>query len=200
MLHSSNINPTSLFLIGKFIFLFFSRRMKADIFKVILSYKKVLLYSTMYLQTVVFVWFQILCNFWKKFTGCILTKKKSCYYHGRWKVHDYFSFLLCKSSIWFTEKDIFKTIIYSFNTSKCVANYVISFEVVGWFHSSKDFEAMKAGKLAIRPWLSCPYIENALVDFPSSVAATDVFVFLDLQCQMTIIVVVVSMHETCCQW
>ena len=28
------------------------------------------------------------------------------------------------------------------------------------FHGSKDFEAMKAGKLAIWPWLSCRYTEN----------------------------------------
>ena len=38
-----------------------------------------------------------------------------------------------------------------------------------WFHRSKDFEDLKAGKSAIRPWLSCPYNENALVDLPSSV-------------------------------
>ena len=37
---------------------------------------------------------------------------------------------------------------------------------------SKDFEAMKAGKLAIWPWLSCPYNENTLVDLPSSVDLT----------------------------
>ena len=34
---------------------------------------------------------------------------------------------------------------------------------------SNDFEAMKAGKLAIRPWLICEYNENTLVDLPSSV-------------------------------
>ena len=28
--------------------------------------------------------------------------------HGRLKVHDYFSLLLCKSSLWFTEQHIFK--------------------------------------------------------------------------------------------
>ena len=32
--------------------------------------------------------------------------------HGRRKVHDYFLLLHCKSSIWFTEKHIFKIIIY----------------------------------------------------------------------------------------
>ena len=36
-----------------------------------------------------------------------------------------------------------------------------------WFHRSKDFEAIKAGKLAIRPWLSCQYTENTLMDEPS---------------------------------
>ena len=49
--------------------------------------------------------------------------------HRRQKVHDYFLLLLCKSSIWFTEKHIFKIIIYFFNTSKCATNYVISFDV-----------------------------------------------------------------------
>ena len=34
-----------------------------------------------------------------------------------------------------------------------------------WLHSSKAFEAMKAGKLAIWPWLSCQYNKNMLVDF-----------------------------------
>ena len=42
-----------------------------------------------------------------------------------WGVYDYFLLLLCKSSIWFTEKQIFKILIYFFNTLKCVANYVI---------------------------------------------------------------------------
>ena len=37
---------------------------------------------------------------------------------------------------------------------------------------SKDFEAMKTGKLAIRPWLSCQYKENTLVDLLSSVLAS----------------------------
>ena len=41
---------------------------------------------------------------------------------------------------------------------------------IWWFHRSKDFEAMKAEKLAIRPWLSCPYSENTLMDLPASVA------------------------------
>ena len=51
-----------------------------------------------------------------------------------------------------------------FNTSK------YSFEVYdAWFHRSKDFEAIKAGKSAIRPWLVCQYNESTLVDLPSSV-------------------------------
>ena len=40
----------------------------------------------------------------------------------------YFLLLLYKSSIWFTDKQIFKIIIY-FNALKCAANYVIYFEV-----------------------------------------------------------------------
>ena len=43
----------------------------------------------------------------------------------------------------------FLLISYIFDTSKCDTNYIISFEV--WFHRSKDFEAMKAGKSAIWP-------------------------------------------------
>ena len=35
---------------------------------------------------------------------------------------------------------------------------------------SKDFEAMKAGKLAIRHWLVCQYNKHTLADLPSSVA------------------------------
>ena len=79
-----------------------------------------------------------------------------------------FYYYSVKSSIWFTDKHIFKIIIYFFNTSKCAANYIISFEA--YDDRSKDFEAMKAGKLAIRPWLICQYNENTLVDLPSSVA------------------------------
>ena len=56
---------------------------------------------------------------------------------GRQKVHDYFLLLLCKSSIWFTEKQIFKIIIYSFNTPKCAANYVILFKVYDGFVGRK---------------------------------------------------------------
>ena len=58
-------------------------------------------------------------------------------YHGRRKVHDYFLLVLCKSSIWFTEKHIFKTIIYFFNTSKGATNYVFSFEVYHGFIDQK---------------------------------------------------------------
>ena len=50
--------------------------------------------------------------------------------------------------------------------------YVISFEVYDGFsrfHRSKDFEARKAGKSAIWPWLSCPYNKHRLMDLPSSV-------------------------------
>ena len=43
------------------------------------------------------------------------------------------------------------------------------YHLIKWFHGSKDFAGMKAGKLAIRPWLSCTYNENTLADLPSSV-------------------------------
>ena len=36
-------------------------------------------------------------------------------------------------------------------------------------YRSKDFEAMKAEKLAIQPRLSCQYSENKLMGLPSSV-------------------------------
>ena len=37
------------------------------------------------------------------------------------------------------------------------------------FHlRSKDFQAMKAGKLDIWPWLVCQYNKNILMDLPSS--------------------------------
>ena len=57
--------------------------------------------------------------------------------HGRRNVHDNFLLLFCKSSIWFTEKHIFKIIIYFFNTSKFAANYVLSFEVYDGFIGQK---------------------------------------------------------------
>ena len=57
--------------------------------------------------------------------------------HGPRKVHDYFLLLLYKSSIWFTEQHIFKTIIYFFITSKCATNYVVSFEVYDAFIGQK---------------------------------------------------------------
>ena len=40
---------------------------------------------------------------------------------------------------------------------------------IWWFPRSNYFEAMKAGKLAIQPWLSCPYNKHTLVDLPSFV-------------------------------
>jgi hypothetical protein len=70
----------------------------------------------------------------------------------------------------FTEKHIFKINIYFFSTSKRSANYVISFEVYDDFIGQKILKLwMKAGKLAIWPWLSCPYKKHMLVDLPSSV-------------------------------
>ena len=37
---------------------------------------------------------------------------------------------------------------------------------------------MKARKLAIRPWLSCQYTENTLMDLPSSVGKYILFMWL----------------------
>ena len=113
-------------------------------------------------------------------------------HNGRRKVHDYFSLLLCKSSIWFTEKHIFKIILcIFFNTLKCATNYVISFKVHDGFI---DFEAMKAGKLAIWPWLSCQYNENTLMDLLSSVSTHEKC------CQMLEILFLVFRHSKNISW
>ena len=50
-----------------------------------------------------------------------------------------------------------------------------------WFHRSKDFKAMKAGKLAIWPRLSCPYSEITIMDLPSSVVSKMSFCYIFLQ-------------------
>ena len=42
-----------------------------------------------------------------------------------------------QSGLHFTEKHIFKIIIYFFNTSKCAVNYVILFEVYDGFIGQK---------------------------------------------------------------
>ena len=59
-----------------------------------------------------------------------------------------------------------------FNTSECATNYVISFEVYDSFIGLKIFEVMKAGKLAVWPWLVGRYNENTLLDLPSPVDQT----------------------------
>ena len=56
---------------------------------------------------------------------------------------------------------------------------------IWWFHRSKDFEAMKAGKLAIWPWMICLYNENTLVDLPSSVMAPAKSLFSDRNRMLT---------------
>ena len=98
--------------------------------------------------------------------------------HGRRKVHDYFLLLLCKSSIWFTEKRIFKIIIYFFNMYIKMCRKLCHLIWGTWcFHRSKYFEAMEAGKLAVWPWLSCQYTKNTLMNLPSSMVtnySTDV--------------------------
>ena len=63
--------------------------------------------------------------------------------------YDYFFLLLGKSSIWFIEKHISKL--------TCAPNYV---------NQLKDFEAKKARKSAIWPWLSWQYTDNMLMDGP----------------------------------
>ena len=40
---------------------------------------------------------------------------------------------------------------------------------------------MKAGKSAIRPWMSCPYNDNTLLDLPSSVVLRKKGFLLDLK-------------------
>ena len=70
---------------------------------------------------------------------------------GRSMTSDYFLLLLCKSSIWFTEKQILKIVICFFNTSKCATIYVISLEVYGGFIGQKilNYEGRKVGHLAL---------------------------------------------------
>ena len=68
------------------------------------------------------------------------SQNSNCFNHGRRKVHDYLLLLVWKSLIWFTEQHIFKVIIYLFNTSKCAANYVISFEVHDDFIGQKTLK------------------------------------------------------------
>ena len=70
------------------------------------------------------------------------------------KVHDYFLLLLCKSSIWFTEQHIFKIIAYFFNTSKCAADYVISFDVYHGFIGQKILKLWRQESWPFGPgWL-----------------------------------------------
>ena len=89
--------------------------------------------------------------------------------HGRREVHDYFLLLLCRSSIWFTEIHIFKELSYIFWYIKTCRKLCHLIWGIWWFHRSKYFEVMKAGKSAIRPWLSWQYTENTLIALPSSV-------------------------------
>ena len=81
------------------------------------------------------------------------------------------------------QRNTFSKLSYIFfNTSKCATDYVISFEVlIWWFHRSKDFEAIKSVKLAIRPWLSCRYNKNTLVDLLSFVRFKGIFLYMDFQ-------------------
>ena len=64
------------------------------------------------------------------------------------------------------EQADYKIIIF-YSASSCHFSSGIS-----WFHRSKDFEAIKAGKSAIRPWLVCQYNKNTFMDLPSSVVTS----------------------------
>ena len=97
---------------------------------------------------------------------CVMGCPKNTSTQGRWKVHDYFLLLLCKSSIWFTGQHIFKIIVYFFNTSKRATIYVISFEVyddlIGqktlklWRQESWPFGPGWAAHItSIRSWTFC---------------------------------------------
>ena len=88
--------------------------------------------------------------------------------HGRRKIHEYFLLLLCKSSTWFTE-NTFSKLPYISLIHQNVPQICHFIWGIWWFHRSKDFEVMKAGKSAIWHWLVCQYNENTLVDLPSSV-------------------------------
>ena len=79
-------------------------------------------------------------------------------------VHEYILLLLCNINLVYT----FSKLMYIFLIHQNVPQIML-FHLIWWFHRSKDFEAMKAGILAIWPWLSYQYKENTLVDLPSSV-------------------------------
>ena len=94
-------------------------------------------------------------------------------YHRKGKVHDYFSSLSWKSSIWFTEKHMFKIIIYFFNM-KCATKYVTWFEVYNGFIGQKILKLRRQESWPIQrayplwanwPRLSCPYSDNTLGTF-----------------------------------
>ena len=63
--------------------------------------------------------------------------------------------------------------INSLLSEKTVCQYNIFLSarerLMTWFPRSNNFEAMKAGKLALWPWMFCQYNENTLMDLTSSV-------------------------------
>ena len=79
---------------------------------------------------------------------------------------DYFLLLLSKSSIWSKEKHFFLNYHIFFWYIKMCHELQHLIWGIWQLHRSKDFEAMKAGKLAIRPWMSCQYTKNTLMDKP----------------------------------
>ena len=56
------------------------------------------------------------------------------------------------------QRNTFSKSSFFFDRTKYAINYVISSEVYDGFID----QAMKPGKLAIRPWLSCPYNKHTL--------------------------------------
>ena len=86
--------------------------------------------------------------------------------HGRQKVHDYFYYCSVNHQSGLQSINTFsKLSCFFWYMCRKLCHLIWG---IWWFHRSKEFEAMKAGMLAIRPWLSCPYNEHTLVDLPSS--------------------------------
>ena len=86
--------------------------------------------------------------------------------HRRRKVHDDFLLLLCKSLVYReTHFQIYCIFFWYIKMCRKLCSLIWG---IWWFHRSKEFEALKTGKLAILPWLSCQYNKNRVVDLPSS--------------------------------
>ena len=94
--------------------------------------------------------------------------------------------ILCKSSIWFTEKHIFKIIIYFFNKSKCAANYVISFEVYDNFIRQKILKLWRQESRPFGPgWAANITSICSWPDLPSSVILMHLYLICNSQSNRT---------------